>query len=204
MKKYYIFTFLILVFISPVFSTVHTVVNVGFTFSPAELTIDFGDSVNFTIGGAHQVREVSETDWDANSSTALSGGFETALGGGMLLPASLPVGTHFYVCIPHAGMGMKGKIIVNPSSLSIEKTEARTTFSVSPNPSSGLFTIQLSSNAAVISGQAEVFNLLGERVLQLELNGTQTNVDLSSFDRGIYFVKLKMGEAVLTQKLVLR
>ena len=93
-KKSLLFSFLLLS-VNLAFSTVHTIVNSGFTFSPATINIAFGDSVQFTIGGSHFVVEVDQTTWDANSNTPLSGGFITPAGGGLILPADLEVGTHY-------------------------------------------------------------------------------------------------------------
>ncbi len=89
--------------------TIHTIVDAGFTFSPAALTIAVGDTVNFTIGGAHNVVEVSFATWNANGNTS-NGGFQLPFGGGQLIFPN--AGTYYYVCSPHAGMGMKGQISV--------------------------------------------------------------------------------------------
>ncbi len=94
------------------FCTVFTINNSGNTFTPANITITFGDTVNFVIAGSHDAREVSQTTYNANGNTALPGGFQTPFGGGMVLPAQLAVGTHYFVCTPHAAFGMKGIITV--------------------------------------------------------------------------------------------
>ena len=101
------------------FSTVWPVFNIGNTFSSATITINFGDTVNFLISGSHDAREVSLMTWNANGNTALFGGFQTNFGGGMVYPTQLGVGSHYYVCTPHASMGMKGIIIVQNCSAPI-------------------------------------------------------------------------------------
>ena len=94
-------------------ATIFTVTNAGASFTPFTTTITFGDSVNFFISGSHDAREVSFATWTANGNTPLPG-FQTPFGGGMVTPVFLTVGTHYYVCTPHAGIGMKGIIVVNP------------------------------------------------------------------------------------------
>ncbi|MBK5284649.1 MAG: hypothetical protein JJE25_04550, partial [Bacteroidia bacterium] len=89
-----------------------TIADAGFTFSPSTVTINLGDSVNFAIASAHNAAEVSQTTWNTNGNTQLPGGFSTPFGGGLVLPANLTVGTHWYVCQAHASSGMKGIIIV--------------------------------------------------------------------------------------------
>lgn len=94
------------------YSKIWTINNSGSTFSPATITIVYGDTVRFTITVAHDAREVSQTTWNAGGTTALPGGFQTPFGGGLVLPTQLGVGTHYYICTPHVGIGMKGTIIV--------------------------------------------------------------------------------------------
>jgi len=111
-------------------STTTTIINSGFTFSPASVTINIGDSVNFALTSIHTVVEVSQATWNANGTTPLSNGFSKGSGGGMVLPAELTLGTHYYVCGNHASLGMKGVIIVQDPA-------TQYTVSVSANPSSG-------------------------------------------------------------------
>lgn len=87
----------------------HTVVDAGFSFSPATLTINLGDTVVFAISPAHNVVEVTQTTWNSNGNTS-NGGFTLPFGGGTLVIGA--VGTYYYVCSPHASMGMKGQISV--------------------------------------------------------------------------------------------
>ena len=117
------------------FCTVWTVTNSANTFTPANITINFGDTVNFAITTGHDAREVSQTTWSVNGNAALPGGFQTSFGGGIVLPSQLGVGTHYYVCTPHASMGMKGTIIVQNSTTSITENSLQKTISVFPNPS---------------------------------------------------------------------
>ena len=114
MKNKILLTLLLLSTSLTGFSTVWTVNSVGNTFSPANTTVTVGDTINFVIANMHDVIEVSQTTWNANDNSPLPGGFSTPYGGGMVYSASLAVGTHYYVCEPHASAGMKGKIIVQP------------------------------------------------------------------------------------------
>jgi plastocyanin len=122
--------------------TIHTITTPGFSFSPSTITIQEGDTIDFSIGGIHNALEVSQTTWNANGNTPLPGGFSAPFGGGLILPADLTVGTHFYVCMPHASQGMKGMIIVEPTT-SIDADPLSVALSVFPNPSSGQVTLRL-------------------------------------------------------------
>ncbi len=112
MRTKIIFSLLLFVISLKGFSTIWTVTNSGFTFSPATITIVFGDTVDFNVTSEHNAAEVSLATWNINDNTPLSGGFQTPFGGGMVFPAQLSVGTHYYVCEAHASMGMKGIVIV--------------------------------------------------------------------------------------------
>jgi len=114
MKLKSLLTLLLITLSTSAFCTIWTINTSGFTYTPATTNILFGDTVVFTFGGSHDAREVSLTTWTANGNTPLPGGFQTAFGGGMVLPAQLAVGTHYFVCTPHASLGMKGTIIVSP------------------------------------------------------------------------------------------
>lgn len=89
-----------------------TVTNAGFTFSPADITINAGDSIHWQLASMHDVVEVTQQTWNANSNAAKAGGFSTPFGGGTVT-FDTP-GTYYYVCSPHASLGMKGKITVKP------------------------------------------------------------------------------------------
>ncbi len=114
MKLKSLLALLLITISTSAFCTIWTINTSGFTYTPATTNILFGDTVVFTIGGSHDAREVSLATWTANGNTPLPGGFQTAFGGGIVLPAQLSVGTHYFVCTPHASMGMKGTIIVSP------------------------------------------------------------------------------------------
>jgi|GEM_PF-574982 len=111
MKKF-LLSFLLLSIACTGFSETWTIVNEGFTFSPDNLEIKFGDNVLFDLGDIHNAVEVSQETWEANGNAPLEGGFSVPFGGGLVESSMLPAGTHYYVCAPHAEGGMKGIIVV--------------------------------------------------------------------------------------------
>lgn len=76
--------------------------------------------------------------------------------------------------------------------------------SIVPNPSNGLFSIQLELLQEVSS--IEVFTLLGKRVKGISIGEStqQVEMDLSNFEKGVYFVKINTINGSATQKVVLR
>lgn len=69
---------------------------------------------------------------------------------------------------------------------------------VYPNPSNGIFTIDIS-----VVGKMEicVYNSIGEQIIQKSLN-SNTNLDLSRFSDGIYFLHLSNEKNTKTIKLI--
>jgi plastocyanin len=87
----------------------HQVQTIGNTFDPDMLTINVLDTVFFTGLGYHNATEVDEATYLANGTTS-NGGFEYLFDDFHVFTEP---GTYYYVCTPHAGMGMKGMITVN-------------------------------------------------------------------------------------------
>ena len=79
-------------------------------------------------------------------------------------------------------------------------------FTLSPNPSQGIFTIQitgLQNQEATLS----ITGIQGKTILQESINGTRTltkKLDLSNYPKGVYFVKLQSAGQVKTEKMVIQ
>lgn len=191
----------ILVFLSLTsFSKSWTITNSGTTFTPATITINLGDSVNFSLSSMHNSVEVSQSTWDANGNTPLPG-FLVPYGGGMVLPAQLTVGTHYYVCEPHAYLGMKGTIVVqNP--VGITEILQKTDVTVYPNPSTGRFQLSISGSQLPGNSSLVVYNLLGDKVYQSEILTPIISVDLTSSAKGIYLFNIVDGQNIITKRVI--
>lgn len=186
------------------FSTIWTVTNSGMSFSPATITITEGDTVHFDLTIQHNAREVSETTWNENGTTALPDGFQTEFSGGMVLPTQLGVGTHYYVCIIHASGGMKGTIIVQNSTTGISVNQLQSSISLYPNPSNGKFQLSIDDSQIARNSIMEIFNLHGARIYQAAIINSITDIELSNQKKGIYFVKIYNGQTILTRKIVIQ
>ena len=190
------------------FSTKHTITNSGFTFSPDTLTINSGDSVSFVLESIHNAREVSQATWQANGTTS-NGGFDLPLGGGTLVLTQ--AGIHYYVCVPHASIGMKGTITVNSA------TGVRTIGGTIPdnfilmqnypnpfNPTTTIsFDIPLRSFVSL-----KVFDMLGREVStivsgELGVGSYTRHWDAVNMPSGIYVYRLQAGTYRETKKLML-
>jgi hypothetical protein len=76
----------------------------------------------------------------------------------------------------------------------------QTIFTAYPNPTNGIFTIKLGE---VANYDLTVNNVLGQTVFSSTTNEMNTNINLSSFDKGIYSVELKDENTIYTEKIIL-
>jgi hypothetical protein len=69
---------------------------------------------------------------------------------------------------------------------------------ISPNPSTGVYSVKASENIESIT----VSDYLGNVVLKIENNIANSTIDLSYFPDGVYFIQLASNEKANTQKIV--
>jgi len=125
----YIFLIISLSFLTFTTGFTQTITNSGITFNPDTLQVTIGDNISFNISASHNAVEVSETTFNNNDTTS-NNGFNIPYGGGSFTADSIK--TYYYVCQPHASMGMKGVIIVNPPPCNKSLTQQLEGFD--PNP----------------------------------------------------------------------
>lgn len=155
MKK--IATFIIILFsiITSYAQVTHTLTAYDHYFDPDTLYIQPGDTVDFVSIGYHSATEIDSVDWENNSSNS-NGGFWVGVGSSTSSSKFTvnTLGKYYFICDPHASMGMKGVLYVQNSTGINEKT-IESNFSI----------IQLSENSfqANYSNCDEVnfFNLEG-------------------------------------------
>ncbi len=204
MKKF-TFSSLFLFVAFSAFCTTHTIINSGFSYSPATITITLGDTVIFDLQNDHNSVEVSQATWNANGNTPMPSGWSVPFGGGMVLPAHLTAGTHWYVCQPHASGGMKGIIIVEGSTAT-DDIHAPGNFSIYPNPSNGKINLLVGGKDNNRDLQVEIFDIRGVRVYATaKLNKEAVNdIEIPTLDKGLYLVRLREDENVYTKKVIIQ
>jgi plastocyanin len=208
MKKILFFVLLLASSMGAGFAAKYTVTNAGTAFSPTTLTIEVGEDVEFVLGSSHNAVEVTKETWDANGNTAKSGGFSVPFGGGdIVFPTA---GTYYFVCQPHAALGMKMTIIVGNASTAIPSvTDNISSFTAFPDPASENITVSYTLNASTFV-TIRLFNTVGVEVASI-LNESQVpgqyrntyslNRDLPS---GLYFVRINSENQSYTNKLLLK
>lgn len=188
------------------FSKTWTVISSGMTFSPASITINQGDSVKFTMDASHNAVEVSQSVWNANGTTA-NNGFSIPFAGGTALPNKLTVGTHYYVCTPHAAFGMKGSIIVQAATTVAEVTN-QNSFEVFSNPSAHQLNVQWNVAETTVV-ELSLYDIQGKLVETLvprkQVSGSNSQAfNLSkSLAPGIYLLRLNAGANSTIRKVAI-
>ena len=90
--------------------------------------------------------------------------------------------------------------MLNTNLLSSDSVEFDTDeFKVYPNPSNGLFTIQIPN--AFVGSKATIFNLLGQNVKEFTLN---QNLEKVSLNQGVYVVQVQYGNQITTKKIIIQ
>jgi plastocyanin len=204
MKTKFLLIVLLLLLCLTGFSKTWTVTNSGTSFSPATITIVAGDSVKFNLASIHNVVEVSQSTWNANGNTALPG-FSAPFGGGLILPTHLTVGTHYYVCAPHASIGMKGTIIVQ-NTTGIMENPLKVDILIYPNPSNGKFHLEVNSVQDSKTSDLAIYNVQGDKIFASSNLKRQISneIDISDFPKGMYFIKIYDGNEMSEKKIIVQ
>lgn len=172
------------------FSVTHQISasNGQFAFTPSSITINLGDDINFILSTNHNAVEISQETWQANGVTS-NGGFSIPFGGGIVPASKLTVGTHYYICTPHASVAMKGTIEVL-NTTGINETKLPINILLAPNPASDYFSITLSDNT-LLSSNFVLYNLIGKQMLTGKLMAKTTTVNINRLSPGMYFVRFE-------------
>jgi plastocyanin len=184
------------------YATKWVIANSGDSFTPSSITVNQGDTINFVLESHHNAKQVSLATWNANGNTLLSGGFQTNFGGGMILASQLGLGTIYYVCEPHASIGMKGSIVVQGTT-GFPEEMIKPELLVYPNPSDGKFRLEYAGFQESGISNLEVYSIRGEKLYESAITGSISEIDLGSMANGIYVLKINDGQKALAEKTII-
>jgi hypothetical protein len=83
------------------------------------------------------------------------------------------------------------------SEISLQKE-----FSIYPNPAHNTFTISLTNQLSIINSQLKIYDMMGRMVMKQPFNIKYETLN-TNLSPGLYFVQLRAGENIWTQKLVI-
>lgn len=167
--------------------TTHLLQSGNMQFIPALLTIEAGDCIALTLVADHTATEVSQETWEAGSNVP-NGGFNYGPGTpnpGLFHEFCLEEpGTYYYVCIPHASMGMKGRIVVTGNVGLPERTTDDAQYVV-PNPASERISLTLRNGTE----DARIMDALGRTVKHIHAWDGEA-LDIRDLNEGRYVLHI--------------
>ena len=108
-------------------------------------------------------------------------------------------GTDYLSITDNVGTGVnllpfETKIILIDKSTGLNEVNAKTDFTIFPNPSHDNITILLEGTQLKPSYEIQIFNAVGKLILTKNIFSNETNsIDIEMLSKGIYFVKLDNG-----------
>lgn len=176
--------------------TTHELTVQGLTFDPPVINMVAGDSVHVVLPEPHTFTQVDESTW-MNNENLPNGGFNFA-SGTHTVAIEFP-GTYYYVCSPHASMGMKGQLIV---SVNMAVPEAATALppALFPAPASR----QVTLTGVPAGAPVTVYDLSGQVWLRVPAAPGST-IDVSELPVGSYVVLAHdgTGNVLLNQRMTI-
>lgn len=173
--------------------TVHNINALSMSFSPANITIDVGDTVRWTrVTGVHNVNGTNST-YPSNPESfgnALSGSWTT------FDHKFLAAGTYNYRCDQHFGSGMTGTITVQELGIQ-EIDNAENFIKIFPNPSNN--SISISFIQDVYLEEYEIHDLNG---YPMQKGKFTAEIELDLLNSGYYILILK-GDKILRTKILI-
>ncbi len=194
-----------LISLGNVSATTHTISVGGFSFTPASLTANVGDTIKWVwASGIHTTSSITVPTSAAPWSNPIDSAHMT-----FTYIISVP-GTYSYRCNYHYLYGMLGAINVGVTSIKPVSNEVPDKFNLYqnyPNPFNPTTTINfdISKNAVV---KLTIFDITGRDVATLvkqELQPGRYSVEwnAANFSSGLYFYKLEVPGYSITKKLMI-
>lgn len=88
----------------------------------------------------------------------------------------------------------------NTEVTGIENAISSNNFQIFPNPSQGIFTINVDLDKGF--DKMEVSNIIGETIYKNEIHGNESILNLSGFPQGVYFIRIFSKENTLYKKVI--
>jgi len=85
----------------------------------------------------------------------------------------------------------------------INETNNEPSFSVSPNPATASIKIEIPGDLANSNEQLCIYNITGSLVLQEKISDNISNINISAFPKGVYFVTISSNTNIHTEKLII-
>ena len=153
------------------------------TVSPAQTTICVGETLSVTVSGANTY------SWIPGNSTASQVALSPKVTSNYLIS-----GTDANNC-----SNTTTYTLFVSKCTSILENDQLSGLTIYPNPSNGIFTLSFEKDG---TKSIEVMNSIGSLILTATTTENTTNIDLSSYSNGVYFIKVGSENTTKTIRLI--
>lgn len=203
LQKIFIVYLLVIVGAFNAFAVIHKINVSSNSYSPKDITINKGDTLEFVFGGGTHPTSSETGDWD---SFTLSNTNKTKT----IFTNNFALGQHKYFCDLHGGAGgtgMAGTFTVQGTTRIRTLKEPDYEFEVGPNPITDKVFFKVNAGDKNLKG-IKIFDIIGNEIFALDLTHKEYfkyELDFSSYRPGIYFCNLYCDKGILeTKKLFYR
>jgi len=189
--KFSIFiSFLVCAVMTSIYSqSTHQVTTSGTTFVPETLNVVVGDIISFTPVGSHSMTEVAKSTWDNNNASPVIGFNTTVVSSNSTFNIN-SAGNHYFVCIPHASMGMKGLIIAS-ETMTIGSVTGKPDFNIAPNPASNFIQVYFRNYASAKNYSLNILDITGRSIYKSsKIAANSFSISTTEFRNGIYILQI--------------
>ncbi len=141
-----------------------------------------------------------DLEWDPATGTMFMTAFNNTVGFGELRTVDLATGNTTLVGAINDGVGsqISWASIANDGSLSIDNPEQTIGFTFYPNPARQSITL----SATTLIDNVTIFNVLGQKVLQNDLNATTGQLPIDSLKNGLYLMQISSNNQSITKRFI--
>lgn len=153
-------------------------------------------------GGANDAGVLFKIMFNGSSYTKLLD-FGAATIGSQPFGSLFSDGTALYGTTYDGGNANAGTVFKFANAVGITELVINDPLNISPNPTNGIFTLQINDNQ-LSNYQLSIFNVLGEKIYSVD--NTKLNkitIDLSTQPSGIYFVEIRDEDRLYTKKIAI-
>ena len=128
------------------------------------------------------------TNWNRIGAVMTGNAEDTAY---FRVPDYIPIGNYSVQVIANgnASDAYTLDVTCSPNGIAEVKTE-QTNVSVFPNPSSGQFNISVTGRLPMPSGILDIYDALGQKILDKPIRKGTTKIDMSNQPNGVYFYRV--------------
>jgi len=103
----------------------------------------------------------------------------------------------YFVIVTVNGCSSDTSNIITITNSGIDELSFYNNIKIHPNPVADILTIETPQPAVI-----EIINIEGQLIKTLSANGNKTNIDVSAFQSGVYFIKIQTEDGIAFKKVV--